>query len=116
MAEKDDDKPAPRSAKAKAEAKDADEISLFGFEIDGEVVDKARWLVNAAEDLFGSGQGAKKKRWVKKALKAWLAERDIPLLPDEVEKVAEPIVVDVVVQVAWAMFPGLKKGTAKAAA
>ncbi len=102
MAEKDDDKPAPRSAKAKAEAKAPSLPSIL--------VQAAPGLIKQAEAIFeGPGRGPEKKAFVAGALKALARAHDWKQIPDIIEHPLEDALVEGLVELAFLFVPGLRK-------
>lgn len=60
-------------------------------------------LMSLAEDLFGSGTGAAKKRWVRAALLDALRSVDVPKVPDWIENPAKEALVDFLIEVVWSL-------------
>lgn len=62
----------------------------------------ANQLMELAEDLFAPGS-AKKKQWVKDALKQALRAVDVPLVPDWLETPLENAILEVVIETIWSI-------------
>lgn len=60
-------------------------------------------LMGVAEDLFGPGAGAAKKRWVRAALLNALRTVDVPKVPDWIENPAKEALVDFLIEVVWSL-------------
>ncbi|MFN7146881.1 MAG: hypothetical protein ACK4YP_24110 [Myxococcota bacterium] len=68
-------------------------------------------LMGLAEDLFGPGTGAAKKRWVKAALLDALRSVDVPNVPDWIENPAKEALVEFLIEVVWSLhFQGPNLG------
>lgn len=63
----------------------------------------ANQLMELAEDLFAPGSGAKKKQWVKDALKQAMRAVDVPLVPEWLETPLEDAIVEVVIETIWSI-------------
>ncbi len=70
------------------------------------------WLVNALASLMETaeasmtapGSGAKKKAWVKTAALDLIERVDIPGLPDAIEQPIKEALIDVAIEVVWALL------------
>lgn len=60
-------------------------------------------LMNVAEELFGPGTGAAKKRWVKAAVLDALKAVDVPNVPAWIEEPAKAALVDFLIEVIWSL-------------
>ena len=61
-------------------------------------------LMEVAEVIFGAKTGEQKKAWVKNAALDLAAKIDIPVLPEAIERPLEELVIDMVIEVLWAML------------
>ncbi|MFT5680563.1 MAG: hypothetical protein ACI8RZ_001469 [Myxococcota bacterium] len=63
-------------------------------------------LMEVAEVIFGAKSGAQKKEWVKNAALDLARKIDIPVLPEAIERPIEEMIIDLVIEVLWAMLFG----------
>lgn len=60
-------------------------------------------LMALAEELFGSDSGVAKKAWVRTALLDAAKSFDIPEIPNFIENPAKAALVDLIIEIVWAL-------------
>ena len=68
------------------------------------LIETIKQLMSTAETAFGAKSGAAKKAWVIKAVLDIAKATDIPFIPNNIESVAEPILIPVIIEILWATF------------
>lgn len=78
-------------------------IDLTKIKLPDWLTPNIRSLMNIAEELFGSGSGAKKKAWVRQAALSAAKQVDIPQIPNWIEDPAKEALVDFLIEVVWGL-------------
>ena len=77
---------------------------LQNLKLPSEFIQSVSNLMDVAEMIFGAKSGEQKKAWVKNAALDLAAKIDIPVLPEAIERPLEEMVIDMVIEVLWAML------------